>query len=85
MSLTMDDLIGTCPDCGGTGKRPEENKASGGGNSYGFRTVTYALGTNAEDCARCAGTGRWGLTEAGRTVGKFVGIFQKLKERGLDG
>jgi DnaJ-class molecular chaperone len=84
MSLTMDDLIGTCPNCAGTGKRQEENRSSGG-SSYGRRTVTYALGTNPEDCHRCAGTGRWGLTETGRAIGQFVDIFQKLKERNLDG
>lgn len=85
MSITMDDLIGVCPDCSGTGKRPEENRSGGGGNSYGRRTITFALGNSPEDCPRCVGTGRWGLTETGRTLGKFVGIFQKLTERGLDG
>lgn len=84
MSLMMDDLIGTCPDCAGTGKRREEER-SGGGNSYVRRTITYPLGANREECVRCAGTGRWGLTETGRTIGQFVGIFQKLKGRGLDG
>lgn len=84
-TLTMDDLIGECPDCKGTGKRPQESSGGSGGSFGGRRTVTYALGTNPEDCGRCLGTGRWGLTEAGRTVGEFINIYQKLKARGLDG
>jgi DnaJ-class molecular chaperone len=84
VALTMDDLIGPCPDCAGTGKKAQETR-SGGGNSFGRRTTTYALGTNPEDCSRCVGTGRWGLTDEGRVIGKFISIYQKLKERGLDG
>jgi hypothetical protein len=82
MSLTMDDLIGVCANCAGTGKRPQESNSSGGGFR---RTITYPLGGNPEECVRCAGTGRWGLTETGRVIGEFAGIYQKLKGRGLDG
>lgn len=85
MSLTMDDLIGTCPDCAGTGKRLVENRSGASGSSYGRRTTTYIAGSNPEDCKRCAREGRWGLTESGKIIGEFVGIYQKLKERGLDG
>jgi hypothetical protein len=80
-SLTLEELIKKCPDCGGTGKKPEE-KPTGGGRSFGRQTTTYALGTDPENCVRCIGTGHWELTDTGKAVGEFIGIFKKLKESG---
>ena len=84
MALTLDDLIGVCPDCSGTGKRSTQ-KPAGGGRSYGRQTITYPLGMNEDDCPRCAGTGRWGLTDSGRAILEFMKAAGKLKERGLLG
>lgn len=78
MSLTMDDLIGVCPNCSGTGKKPQESTG-------GRQTVTYIAGADANDCGRCAGKGRWGLTDTGKTIGEFLDIYKELKKRGLDG
>ena len=67
-SLTLDDLIKKCPDCGGTGKKPEE-KSIGGGRSFVQQITIYAQGSNTENCVRCIGTGRWKLTDPGKAVG----------------
>jgi DnaJ-class molecular chaperone len=80
-SLTLDDLIKECPDCGGTGKKPE-GKSTGRGRSFGQQTSTYAVVSNPENCVRCIGTGRWELTDTGKAVGEFISIFKKLKESG---
>lgn len=77
MKLTMDDLIEKCPDCAGKGKKPQENRTAGG-RSFG----TYALGNNMENCGRCLGQGRWGLTETGKVLKEFMDIIEKLKPSG---
>ncbi len=81
MNLTLDDLIGKCPSCDGSGKKPQA-PAGGGGGSYGRRIVYAGTGHNPEECGQCAGTGRRGLTETGRAVFEFMEAARKLKERG---
>lgn len=81
MELSLDDLIGKCDICGGTGKKPQELLPGGG--SFGRRVITSApLGADPEDCGGCAGSGRRGLTDAGRAVLDFLDAAQKLKGRG---
>jgi hypothetical protein len=78
MNLTLDDLIGKCPDCAGTGEQPQRG-VSAGGNTFGQRPV-QVFGDFR--CNRCMGEGRWGLTETGRTLVKFLDVVSKLKEYG---
>ena len=80
----MDDLIGVCTGCDGTGKRTEsETRKTGSG--FGRQTVTYRIGDQPEDCPKCVGTGRWGLTETGKVVHDFMVLAEKLATRGLNG
>ena len=68
MDLTIDDLIGTCDGCGGTGKKPSPG--------------LHPRDVRAEDCRKCRGTGRWGLTDAGRAVAELFTVFQKYDAKG---
>lgn len=76
MNLTLDDLIGKCDECGGTGKRRPP------GGRGGRQSITYTLDVRAEDCSKCRGTGRWGLTDAGRAVAELFTVLQKYDSRG---
>lgn len=77
ISLTLDDLIDVCPECSGTGQKPQQE--SGGGGSYAPRVVAV-YGDNK--CNRCMGTGRWGLTEGGKALVEFTKIVEQLKNYG---
>lgn len=79
MSLTLDDLVGRCDDCGGTGKKPAEE--SGSGSSYGRRVVRYTMNSNPDECGRCAGTGRRGLTETGHAIVQLLGVVDDYKAK----
>lgn len=75
MDLKLDDLIGKCDACGGTGKKPPSVQR-------GRQIVTYTGSMNADECAKCQGTGRWGLTSAGQAVAELFTILQKYEQRG---
>ena len=83
MALSLDDLIGVCPNCGGTGQQPEETGQNS--SSYGSKTSSFGANGGFDRCRQCVGTGRWGITETGRAFGKFIEVFQILKKAGLDG
>lgn len=85
MDLTLDDLIKTCDVCGGSGRKPEEpGRSAGGGRSYGWTHTTITpLSGGPEECHKCAGTGRHGLTETGKALAEFIEIAPKLRARGL--
>lgn len=76
MSFTLDDLIKKCPDCSGSGKRSQE-PSIGGHRSFGRHTVTHPMYIGSDDCARCWGTGRWELTEAGEAIADLLKILNK--------
>ena len=83
MDLTLDDLVGKCDDCGGTGKKPQEPGHAGGGRPFGRRVVTsFALGSDPEDCGRCVGTGRRGLTATGRAVVDLLTVINSYNAKG---
>ncbi len=85
MDLTLDDLIGKCDACGGTGKRLREPEGESGG-TYGRRVVTsYPLGFSPEECVGCAGTGRRRLTATGRAIVDLFTVVNGYNAKGRIG
>src|SRR5258705_6647185 len=78
MTLTMDDLIGVCGECNGTGARIEESRPNGG--TVAGRRIVYLGSDGPDKCGKCAGTGRAGVTETGKVIGEFAEIYQALKK-----
>lgn len=81
VKITLDDLIGTCPKCGGSGKPQAEPPVRSGGGSYGRQVVRFT--GEPDTCGMCAGTGRRGLTDTGKAVAQFIAITRKYEERRL--
>ncbi len=80
--MTLDDLIGVCGGCSGTGKKPQQD-TSGGGGGFGRRSTTFALGLSPEECGPCLGTGRRGLTETGRALVELLRVIRKYEDRNM--
>lgn len=85
IDLTLDDLIGKCETCDGTGENPFVQKRTGG-HSYGRQVWSGPLELNPVDCSKCLGTGPHGLTATGHAVAELFTIFRKFEEKNrLDG
>lgn len=80
IDLTLDDLIGKCETCGGTGENPFVQKRAGS-HSYGRQVWSGATDLDPVDCSKCLGTGRRGLTTTGRAVVELFTIFRKFEEK----
>lgn len=82
--LTLDDLIGECDTCGGSGDDPHVRNREGN-RPYGERAWSDSTSYHPGDCTKCLGTGRRGLTDAGHAVTELFIIFRKFERRNMLG
>jgi DnaJ-class molecular chaperone len=73
MSLSVEDLIGVCERCGGSGNPYKRHRE--GSPDYGQKTEPVS---NSEMCLDCNGTGK-GITESGKAI---LELLKLLKEQG---
>jgi hypothetical protein len=74
MSLSLDDLIRVCEQCGGSGNPYKRHRKDS--PDYGRQMEPVS---NSEMCLGCHGTGRDKVTETGEAILEFLRL---LKEQG---